>query len=77
MATTATKKSAAVEPPKMGRPKSAYAERYYLRHHMPQIEAWRAAAISSGKTLHQWMLEALDGEAKKPHHVPVLKRVRG
>lgn len=65
-------------PPKKpgpGRPKSDLEERYQLRHESPeQRAAWEAAAATCGLTLAQWINRALDAEAARATHVPMIKR---
>lgn len=59
---------------KIGRPASEYEGRMAFRRHDDQEEVWRSAAATCGMQLADWIRATLDAEAKKAHHVPLLKR---
>ncbi len=74
MATTAATKKK--EPGAIGRPKSKFEGRTYLRRHDEQEERWQNAADTSGLDLPEWMRQTLDAEAKNPTHVQMIKRIK-
>lgn len=60
-------------PTKKPTPTSALA-RYPIRFTEEQRAAWTAAAATCGMSLQAWITSALDGEAAKATHVPMVKR---
>ena len=59
-----------------GRPPSEFETRLAIRIHDDQEEVWRAAAATCGLSLPEWARVALDAEAARATHVPILKRAK-
>lgn len=55
-----TKQSPKPRPKRVGRPASAYPERFSIRHTPEQLAAWRAAAALDDRELQSWIRHSLD-----------------